>query len=95
MFLGLEEGRLCSPGCRPEMRIHPLMRTLEVRFCPVLRGRINTGFGVLCNRNSVGISAPFYVKSNSNSPHLTSQQSHEKGNGKVLEPFSVKHVLNQ
>lgn len=59
MFLGLEEGRLCSSGCRPEMRIHPLMMALEGRFCPILCGQINTGFGMLCNRNIRGISTLF------------------------------------
>ena len=58
MFLGLEAGRLCLSGCRPEMRIHPLMRAVEERFCPALRGRINTGFGVLSNRHRRGISTP-------------------------------------
>lgn len=35
MFLGLEEGRLCSSVCRPEMQIPPLFRTLAVIFCPL------------------------------------------------------------
>ena len=68
MFLGLEAGRLCSSGCRPEMRIHPLMRAVEERFCPALCGRINTGFGVLSYRHRRGYlllisrEAPILIK---------------------------------
>ncbi len=70
------------------MRIHPLMRALEERFC-----QINTGFGMLCERNSGGISTP-HIKSNSNSPHLTSQRwtsnQMRKVIGKYLRPLVRK-----
>lgn len=56
MFLGLEEGGLCLSVCRPEMWIHPLIRTLGLRFCPILHGQINTRFGMLGDRKSGGIS---------------------------------------
>lgn len=52
MLLRLEEGRLCPSGCRPGMRLHPFMRTLDVRLCPILCEGINTGPGMLGSRNS-------------------------------------------
>lgn len=34
MLLGLDESGLCLSGCRPEMQIHPLLRSLEERVSP-------------------------------------------------------------
>lgn len=69
MFPRLEENRLCLSACRPEMRMHPLMRTL---FCPVLCEQINPGFFMLCNRSSIGALTP--CSKSKMSAHLFSQQ---------------------